>query len=380
MSLTHDEFYKAANLTNNPFRTSPASEVDPRKGIWIGFDKEKIQLTKLLIRSRSDQVGNINFGLVYGSYGNGKSHSLLWSQYYIMQKEKDDFNSLVYYIPTLKKDKGLMSFSAAFIEDIVAKSNIINDIMFYKQFLDELIIEYKQAKGMGPQISFETVLQEILPSIELFNLAKEILKCDDASKIKFLLTPKGDYAAFLLFARLTNLFVFEFKLPLGSHRFKKAVYLFIDELDLLAECSAKEAREINDLIRHLYDACPDCFCMILAFTATSAELGRLFTEYVLDRVSKQIVLDYLQPDEAKIFVKEILDTARIDKTKNTGYYPFTEEAVQTIIGQIVSITPRKIVNMMQQVIEECRIVGIDPSKGLIDSQTLDQSNVWQEVT
>jgi hypothetical protein len=183
----------------------------------------------------------------------------------------------------------------------------------------------------------------------------------------------------MLFCRLVNLFVHPFVLESSTRRFKQAVYLFMDEMDELAECSAKEAREINGLIRQIYDQCPNCFFLGLGFTATSAEIGVLFAEYVLSRVTKQIVFDFLQPDEAKLFIKEILNTARADGKKKGDYFPFTEEAVDTVVSQIVSITPRKVVNMMQQLIEECRLADVDPGKGPISTDALDKAEIWEMV-
>jgi hypothetical protein len=69
--------------------------------------------------------------------------------------------------------------------------------------------------------------------------------------------------------------------------------------------------------------------MILAFTATAAELPVLFAEYVLSRVSRQIVMELMDVDEAKEFVAKILDSERQDLKGKTGYFPFTEEAVES---------------------------------------------------
>lgn len=377
--LKHDEFYRAANLVYNPFRTNPTVEADPRKGIWVGYEQQRETLVKFITRSRADQVANINFLMIYGEYGTGKSHALLWAEYYITQRAKQEFNSLVFYIPTLKKSKGVMSFQGAFIEDMVNKTNIVRELLIFKQFLEELCIQFKKDKGMGPEISRDSVLEKILPSVDLSNLAKEIIRCEDEDAVLGLLSPKNDYQALLLFTRLTNLFVFDYQLTSGNKRFKNAVYLFIDELDQLQTVTSKEAREVNDLIRHIYDLCPYSFCMALAFTATTAELPTMFTEYVLGRVSRQIILDFLQPQEAKAFIREILDTARVDSTKKNGYYPFSEDAIETIVSQIVSITPRKIVNRMQQIIEEVRLAGIDPGKVLVTTQVLDEKHVWEAI-
>lgn len=378
--LSHEEFYKATNLVYNPFRTNPTVEADPRKGIWVGYEKEQETLVKFITRSRADQVANINFLMIYGEYGTGKSHSLLWAEYYITQKAKAEFNSLVFYIPTLKKSKGVMSFQGAFVEDIVGKTNIVKELSMFKIFLEDCATKYRTDKGLGLDVTRDSILEQLLPSVDLSNLAKDIIRCDNGDTVIDLLSPKNDYQALLLFTRLTNLFVFDYKLPSGNKRFKNAVYLFIDELDQLQTVTAKEAREVNDLIRHIYDLCPYCFCMALAFTATTAELPTMYTEYVLGRVSRQIVLDFLQPDEAKVFISKILDTARVDPSQKTGYFPFSEDAAATIVSQIVSITPRKIVNRMQQIIEEVRLAGVNPGTTLITSQVLEDNNIWESIS
>lgn len=380
MTMNHQQFYSAANLKENPFRTNPAADADPRAGIWVGYPRQREVLTKFLERSLASKVGNVNFVLIYGDYGVGKSHALLWSQFQILHERAIDFDSLAYYIKTMMKDKAKMSFAIAFEEDIVNKSNIINDVLHFRQFVDERLVEYKKENSLGPTISWEDVAARMVPSMELLNLLKQILGCKSEENVRALLRPSGDHAAMLLFCRLTNLFVYPFSLKDGERRFKQAVYLFMDEMDELAHCSAKEAREVNSLIRHIYDHCPACFFLGLGFTATSAEIGVLFAEHVLSRVSKQIVLEYLQPDEAKLFVKEILQTARVDANKKKqGFFPFTEDAIVAGVSQIVSITPRKIIDMMQQVIEECRLAGMDPSKGTITADMLDKAAIWESI-
>jgi hypothetical protein len=380
--MNHEQFYAAANLTENPFRTNPAADADPRQGIWVGYPRERELLTKFLERSLADKVGNVNFVLIYGDFGVGKSHALLWSQYQILHARKVDFKSLAYYIKTMMKDKAKMSFAIAFEEDIVNKSSIISDIMHFKQFVDECIVEFKREKTLGPEVSWDRVAEQMVLSMEMLNLLKQILSCHSEADVRGLLSPDGDHAAMLLFCRLTNLFTYPFVLQTGERRFKQAVYLFMDEMDELANCSAKEAREVNGLLRQIYDQCPNCFFLGLGFTATSAEIGVLFADYVLSRVSKQIVLEYMQPHEAKTFVKEILNFARVDRKNKhrIDYFPFTEDAITAAVSQIVSITPRKIVNMMQQIIEECRIAGLDPTQGPISAHVLDEKSVWEMVT
>jgi hypothetical protein len=378
--MTPSAFYPLCNLDANPFRSNPTQESDPRMDIWVGYEREKNQLSKFLTRSRADQIGNANFLLLYGDYGTGKSHALLWAKYQILDAKKDEFNSVCYYIQTMRKD-GKMSFGTAFKEDIVGKSSIIMDVKHFKQFVEECVIEYKRDNKLGPEVEKEVVLEKILGSIELFNFAREIIRCDSEGDFRSLLLPakSSDYQAMATLTKLINLFVFEFKLPSGVKRFRKGAYLFIDELDLLATCTAKEARETNELLRHIYDLCPNCFCMVAGFTATAAEINILFAEYVLSRVSKHIVMQLLDLDEAKVFVRDILDSARIDRTKSTGYYPFDEGAIQAVVSQIVSITPRKVINAMQQIVEEVRLCGFEPASGPVTADYLDDNDIIQDV-
>lgn len=376
MTMTHEQFYKAANITENPFRANPILEEDPRRGIWVGYDKQQRDLMKLLERTRADQHGNVYLGMVYGALGTGKTHALLWAQYQIMKQRREEFDSIAFYVQTLLKGKGL-SFAGAFNEDIVSKSSLIGEVLNFKQFLRERIVEYKKEEKK-PKEKDKEVLEKIIPPY-LHELAEQFVNCEDESDIRALLTVKTDYEALSLFTKIVNLFVYKIKLKSGSHLFKKAMYLFLDEMDILADMSAKESRDFNMLIRHIYDSCPNCFGMLLTFTGTAAEVGVLFADYMQERVAKHIVLDFLQPDEAKTFVKEILDSARVEKKKNTGYYPFSEDAIDTIIATIVSITPRKIVMKMQQLVEECRIAGIDPKDGLITAQVLNDHNIWEEL-
>jgi Cdc6-like AAA superfamily ATPase len=367
------EFYAACNLTNNPFRSTPVRESDPRQNIWVGYDKEKQQLLKHLVRTRADQVGNDNFVIIYGDYGTGKTHALRWSKDYIQGTHQED--SVVYDIQTLKRDT--VSFSAAFKEDIVEKSNLVSEVLKYKQFLQESAIEYQRENRI---LDSQDGLKKMLQSIELFHFAKEIMQCESPDEVrKWLGKAKlSDYQAMSILSKLTNLFVLDIPLNSGIKRFKQAAYLFIDELDLLATSPAKEARSANELIRLMYDNCPNSFCMILALTATTAEIPILFAEYVLSRVNRQIKMNRLEFEEAKLFVKGILDNARVNQDGDKGYYPFEESAIEKIISHGVAITPRNIINNMQQILEEIRLCGYEPASGLVSTEFLETHRIIEE--
>lgn len=382
MVINPQNYYGKCNLNDNPFRSTPNFAADPRAGIWVSYEKQKSQLEKYLKRCLADHVGNANFLMLYGTFGTGKSHALLWAQNKILHEEKDQFTSVCYVIPTLRKDKGKLTFAGAYLNDIVAKSDLIADARAFHDFLVECISAYKSANGCTDSRS-EAIIEQLIVAPELSNFARDIyLKGNDNQKFLEFLTPRmlTDYQAMMIFTRLVNLFVHEMRISKTDiRRFKKGAYLFIDELDDLERASVKEAREVNDLLRHIYDNCPNCFCMVIALTAEISQLHVLFFDYILTRIHRQIELAVLNKDDAVSFVGDILNKNRVDPEGEGDYFPFEKAAIETIASQLTEITPRKIVTTMQQVIEEARLAGHDPEEGPISMDFLDKHEIVEEV-
>ena len=379
MVIQPSQYYELSNLDGNPFRTNPSFASDPRAGIWVGYEKQKNQLSKFLKRSLADQVGNVNFLMIYGDYGTGKSHALLWARHRILSEEKNTFNAVCYFIPTLRQENGKFSFANAFKNDIVARSGLISDLQSFHDFLVECISERKTADSLD-NVSNETVIDLLIPAIELSSFAKSLYRCQDAAAFQTLVNTKNDYQAMTNFTRIVNLFIHEMKISKDEvKRFKSGAYLFIDELDDLERATVKEAREVNDLLRHVFDSCPNCFCMVIALSAEISQLGVLFFDYVLRRIKRQIELVSLDKDDAVDFVGEILEQNRPKQKGKGGFFPFEQAAIDTIASQLTEITPAKIVDTMQQIIEEVRLAGHNPKDGPVSADFLDEHDIIEEV-
>ena len=379
MVIEPRKYYEKSNLKDNPFKSNPNFAVDPRASIWVGYKKQQMQLDKFLKRSLAGQVGNVNFLMLYGDYGTGKSHALLWARHRILHEEKDAYNAVCYLIPTLRQENGRFSFSDAFRNDIVAKSNLIGDLQAFHDFLVGSITARRAAGDLG-DLPNEQVIDRLIPAVELSNFAKELYKCQGVEKFHVLLTAKNDYHAMTVFTKIVNLFVHEMEITKSDRRrFKKGAYLFIDELDDLERASIKEAREVNDLLRHIYDNCPNCFCMVIALSAEISQLAVLFFDYVLRRIKRQIELVGLDKDDAVEFVREMLDKNRLDPEGEKDFFPFEEAAIDTIASHLTEITPAKIVDAMQQVIEETRLAGHNPEDGPVSLDFLDEHDIIEEV-
>lgn len=373
--MTAEEFYASCKLTGNPFRSNAISDEDPRIKIWVGYDRQKALFERILDRVRSDRVGLTNFLLLYGHFGTGKSHALLWAR----NRVKELNAGIAYFVPTLKKDKGKLSFAAAFSEDLVSRGSLLSDLMEFKTFCETRILEIKN----GRQITSDSAIDELIRSRELGDFVKGLMSCQNEASIKAFLNPEklSDYQAVMLFSRIVNLFVQEFQTPHRNSRFQQAVFLFIDELDDLQRQPPKETLETNDILRHLYDACPNSFGLVCAATAEVTTLPNMFTDYVLSRLSRQIHFDLLDRSSAIDFVKNILSASRpINSNVTSEYFPFTEESINAIMSQLREITPRKVVNTMQAVIEECRLADLSLSdEKPITADTLDELDIIDSV-
>lgn len=379
--LQPEEFYQASNLTDNPFRSQPVYGGDPRMAIWVSYEKQRRQMMKFLTRSRADQVGNVNFVMLYGQYGTGKSHALLWAINEITNKQKEEYNAIAYYIPSLKKDKGGLTFAGAYRSDLVNKSSFVDDIWGYRSHLQTTMTKFRDANSDTAMLADEELLKKIYNQVDLYRMANQIHVCASLDDLRKLLCPEKmtDYEAMILFTTIVNLAVADVKIDGEVRRYKSAAYLMIDEMDDLLRASAKEARDINDILRHMYDLCPSRFGIAIGLSAEIADLTSIFYEYLLERIQKRIHLDTMDRDDAVEFVQKILDEWRIDTSGETGFFPFEEDAIIAIAGHLNRITPRKIIDIMQQTLEEVRLAGLDPRAGVADESFLEDNEIIEEV-
>lgn len=375
--MNPEVFYPACNLNGNPFRIHPNDDSDPRATIWVGYETQKKHLQKIVDRVRADKVGLTNFVLLHGAYGAGKSHALLWIRTWV----KSENAGIAYFMPTLKKEKGKLSFSAALVEDLVERGSLIQDLDDFKNFFETRILEVKNGTGIH---GIEEAIDYLIKSHEQAEFVKKLCACHNDDQIKNLLNAKSlsDYQSVMLFSKIVNLFVQSFKTPATDQRFKQAIYLLIDELDDLSRQPPKETLETNDMLRHLYDACPNAFGLIGALSAELTTLTNSFTDYVLSRVTRQIQFDLLDRENAVKFIRDILDAdpnRLAQDLAKRGFFPFQEDAIDTVVSQLRTITPRKIVNIMQNVIEELRLEGYDPHNGPVTNQILEDLEILDTV-
>lgn len=379
MSMTPSQFYSAANLKENPFLENPAVASHERASLWVGYEKERERLTRILTQARSDQLGSTRFFLMYGGFGTGKSHALLWAQNYILHQKGSEFNSCAYFIRSLKTHGGKFSFHRAFQEFVINQSDLLSDLSKFSNFLKDKISLYKQEHGIASDEDPKKVIAQIFAAPELVNLAVKFYQANTKDDLAAAIQVSDDFDSVLRFTSLVKLFTFNIpSTSIEDNRFKRAVYLFIDELDDLMGASSKEGRAVNDHLRHLYDSCQGCFGLGIAISAELSELSAYFMDYVLTRVDRMIELSLLDKRQAMEFIGDMLSTRRVVPAES--FYPFEEEAVEHLVDQIVQLTPRKLVKAMYETIEQLRIGGYEPTPDdPVTVDVLDRFEIMEEV-
>ena len=133
----------------------------------------------------------------------------------------------------------------------------------------------------------------------------------------------------------------------------------LDEFQRIGRCSAKLREEVNIALSSTFNACPKCLSLFVSFSGNPQKgLPSWFSRELRDRIgrTKIFVLPPMRSDEALFFVKDALRQFRpASFDEDSPYFPFTEEAVQTILAEIATtseLRPRAIMHAMSAVLEE----------------------------
>ena len=133
----------------------------------------------------------------------------------------------------------------------------------------------------------------------------------------------------------------------------------LDEFQRIERCNAKLKEEINTGLHSTFSACPNGLSLFVSFSGNPQKgLPSWFSRELRDRIgrTKIFVLPPMRSDEALSFVKDVLHQFRPASFNGDAlYFPFTQEAVQTILAEIAKtseLRPRAIMHAMSAVLEE----------------------------
>ena len=377
-----------ARLTSNPFTLVP----DEKVTVWAGYEQLRSQLFDIVESCRSDRVGLSEFAIIHGDYGTGKSHALRYLQYWITEREKDEFSSPCVYLATMK----------------VAAS--MNFVVLYRKIM-ELLISHIRETAEWLDLTVEETARKRLPESRIQELEAEMddiyrdprvtpgfpplspllrgvrNKADDEA-LQILLGEKlsgqkamGKYRSYNMTGPIES--EYDATKCLGAYvnlctrgaatltegevlARNKAFYFFFDELEIVTDFRPQEVLSMNQGLRDLVNACPENCCFLFGMSGDVRDIYGLLTTPVIRRMSRDpLTISPLEPDEAVDFLTEVLKGYRSNES-DPDEYPFDKEALFAIAEGTQNRTPSELFRVCRRVLERAVLSRTLTSGGTID--------------
>jgi len=366
-------------LTQNPFPLMPSSRVTH----WAGRKDIRAQLLDIIQSVLITDTGVSEFVFLHGNYGAGKSHALRYLATIINDTEAAKYNAKAIYVPKVKLSEKV-SFLELYLQIIQQLGsdflkNLANDI---NQRLEKAADEEgaklpreeeKRLIQSNPEYFIKTVLDSLdKEDRQIVELLRIYAKGND--KVGSYLTGgktviegsdftqqiNSDYMAARVLASIFRAMT----LVIGAQdAVYNGVHLFLDEVEDLLEAKSTEQLAFFSAIREVINRLPYNFALLIAFSAEAALLEAVIPYPIQERKSRENVeFPALEIDEAKDFIRSHLSSFRPDSfSPPQDYYPFSEDAIDYILEQVVILIPRKIFRELRIVLERAiKREGLEP--------------------
>ena len=348
-------------LTKDPFAIVPDGPVEN----WAGRVDLKDDLIDLILGVRSNDIGSTEFLVLHGELGAGKSHALKYLQGQIDRSE-GSFNSLAVYVerPQVAAKLNFLELYKYIIREI-GRDEILRLCTTIRGSVDTLIQSVADAAGLGHVDNKESFEPP----------AFEGIRRHDRSMIRLLRRGASDHHAvydFLSGAKPCNGTEYEGKVDsdymaakvlgdflraitteIGDVRAFDSAYVFVDECEILLEAKAAESNSVFSGLRELINGVPYGLGLILSFTAATALLEAYVPQHLLKRMTHDFIeVPMLEDNQAVDFLGDQLRTFRPDGwTHSNPLYPFARDAIQFIVENQTSLTPRNLFMDCRRVLE-----------------------------
>ena len=346
-------------LKTSPFTLQPASVVTN----WAGRLAERQLLTDIVTTPLATDIGTSEFTVIHGEYGSGKSHALRYFQSMVYNMEADRFKAVAIYVPTIKMDQKT-SFLRMY-KEIIQLANM-NELISLAKAVSEKFNAAKddvrneltgEQRGMDEAISDEYLATEVLRSVDSSNLpmlrlvlhlaeenddAIAYLQGDGTPPANIGLSSRvdNDFAAAKTLGGLFRVLTLSIR---GQEPACLATYLFLDEVEAILDDRQTDVIQFFQGIRNLVNELPYHFCLLLSFSGETALIEAVMPQAILQRMTRKYYVDLppLTPDDAKVFVKDLLAQYRPEGFELANpYHPFTEESIELTLERVAQITPR----------------------------------------
>ena len=327
---------KQFGLSPSPFSLTPDADVQ----FWAGLPDSKRALEDVIVSVRNDDVGSSEFILLNGAYGAGKSHALR----YFARKARETGGISIYLEDILATPKPSFSALAERLTDSIGHE-VSHRLTTTVQ---DAIRQCREATNAQQQVDVDdqAIIRSYIAEPDRATANHILLRSTIPS-----LVVKDDYEVVRRLASLLRLSTS--RIGENEPAFQ-AAYLFIDEMEALADQSGAVQTAFFASLRSLVNALTEHFALVLSFSMPTGVLESYVPPPVWERMTRPTIeISQLTVDEATQFVREYLACVRPDPAyvPPQPFYPFSPDALLSIFEQETSLLPRRILNHLRRVWE-----------------------------
>lgn len=346
--------FEEFDLTQDPFPIAPESNV----GNWAGDQALREDLVDIVKGVRARDIGVSEFVVIHGEYGAGKSHALRYLRTHIAENPSE-FEALPIYLERPRVSTKLnFELLSRYIIQQIGRERILGYCAKVREILDELVQEIAHSKGMADAKDKSTFLDAAYTKFresdrnmirllasgtqqgsKVFEFLSGGAPCDAGDSYE------GKIDSDFVAAKVLGDFFRVLTTELKPNRYvKEAIYLFIDECEMLLEAKSSESDLVFAGLRELINGVPYRFCLMMSFTAATALIEAIMPSHLLKRLTRPYIeIPMLSDVLALDFLRSQLDFHRPDNSNHKGsFYPFSDEAIAAIIAHQISLTPRNL--------------------------------------
>jgi Cdc6-like AAA superfamily ATPase len=381
---------KTYNLSVNPF----PSEIGVPPEI-VSFWADRIDVHDRVVRLINSSLVHrkSNLFMLFGTYGQGKTHTLRYLDWYISSKKKQDaigiyldnpgasmrdfYRKLVIKIGRDQVLQYANEFSGSIFLAYVKK--LINDVEnkrvltraeFPSHVTNQDLVRSNVRRTLreiaGPEFpEFASVLIQ-LPDREKEEIAWKWLTAGDMSAAELRVTlqvPMGietdEDAVKATKALLTILHGVGYAM----------VFIFADEMEsLITRLTDKDRQNYTASLRDIVDLNPEGLCIFMSCSAENERDFKTASDAALiSRIpsSNEIMLRNLSENEMKEFIAAFLEQVRVPTSKSKGEIdaeklrPFTSDSIPEIYRLTQNGNARKVVRICRTLIDEGAALSLD---------------------
>lgn len=341
-----------------PFRVIPEQETK----IWADRSHLKKELNEFI----EDFYKNSNSKIkcIWGDFGSGKSHSLMYLKTIFKEKNYGEF----IYSPFPKQSKNFSDiFKQSFFSNLnffsLARScqrlyehvkNSKNEFEEYERIQSSLFDGWADfmklmydAGELFKRLGVQAMKEPYIIIIRQW-LSGQKLSKSDLKKLGIMHSLENDSDYVKTFGCIIRILTSEFN-------DRQLVVWALDDSQFLGTLDSKSKNLIQQGLRDAFDASRKGLCLIISISKRNPKLDEILIEDLRSRMSpSSLELMQLSEKDATIFVKDLINDKRykLDEKKNE-WYPFEQKSVEEAINSIKEIEdliPRNIMNYFDDIV------------------------------